>query len=63
MVVAILGVLMAVLVPQYIIQYVEKSRIAADEAYIDEIAHAMEIVMASSEAIYDKVKTVQGLYR
>lgn len=49
-VVVILGVLMAVLVPQYI-QYVERSRIATDEAYIGEIAHAMEIVYATREDI------------
>lgn len=53
-VVVILGVLMAVLVPQYI-QYVERSRIAADEAYIGEIAHAMEIVYATREDISTKL--------
>ncbi|MEG1460789.1 MAG: prepilin-type N-terminal cleavage/methylation domain-containing protein [Oscillospiraceae bacterium] len=45
-VIAILGVLMAVLVPQYI-QYVEKSRIGADEAMIGEIGHAMEVAAAN----------------
>ncbi|MEG2368164.1 MAG: hypothetical protein RSB53_08625, partial [Oscillospiraceae bacterium] len=41
-----LGVLMAVLVPQYI-QYVEKSRVGADEAMIGEIGHAMEVAAAN----------------
>ncbi|MEG1190530.1 MAG: prepilin-type N-terminal cleavage/methylation domain-containing protein [Oscillospiraceae bacterium] len=45
-VIAILGVLMAVLVPQYI-QYVEKSRVGADEAMIGEIGHAMEVAAAN----------------
>ena len=49
-VVVILGVLMAVLVPQYI-QYVERSRVQADEAYIGEIAHAMEIIASSNEVV------------
>ena len=47
-VIAILGVLMAVLVPQYI-QYVEKSRIAVDESMLGEIAHNMEIGAATTE--------------
>ncbi len=38
-VIAILGVLMAVLVPQYI-QYVEKSKVGVDESYMGEVAHA-----------------------
>lgn len=41
-VVAIIGVLAAVLVPQYI-QYLESSRIAVDNNTISEIAHAAEI--------------------
>ncbi|MEG1242930.1 MAG: prepilin-type N-terminal cleavage/methylation domain-containing protein, partial [Oscillospiraceae bacterium] len=49
-VIAILGVLMAVLVPQYI-QYVEKSRIGVDESIFGEIAHNMEIGAASTEAL------------
>lgn len=47
-VVAILGVLMAVLVPQYI-QYVETSREGVDRSTISEIYHAMEITAASKE--------------
>lgn len=53
-VIAILGVLMAVLVPQYI-QYVEKSRVATDEAAIAEVAHAAEIASAE-ENVYDEIK-------
>ena len=49
-VIAIIGVLAAVLVPQYI-QYVEKSRIGVDESYISEVAHVMELTAASSEAV------------
>ena len=52
-VIAILGVLMAVLVPQYI-QYVEKSRIGVDESAVSEVAHAIEISMAD-EAVYDSL--------
>lgn len=47
-VIAILGVLMAVLVPQYI-QYVEKSRVGVDESMLGEIAHNMEIGAATTE--------------
>lgn len=56
-VIAILGVLMAVLVPQYI-QYVEKSRIGVDESYIGEVAHTMEIVAAGNESLYGKELTI-----
>lgn len=49
-VIAILGVLMAVLVPQYI-QYVEKSRQGVDESIFSEIAHNMEIGSATTEAL------------
>lgn len=49
-VIAILGVLAAVLVPQYI-QYIEKSRIGTDENYIAEVAHNIEIAAASNEQI------------
>ena len=52
-VIAILGVLMAVLVPQYI-QYVEKSRIGADESAIGEVIHAAQIAIAE-QAVYDEV--------
>ena len=47
-VIAILGVLMAVLVPQYI-QYVEKSKIGVDEQIFGEIAHNMELGAAMAE--------------
>lgn len=59
-VVAILGVLMAVLVPQYI-QYVEKTRVAADEAYIGEMSHAMELIAAGNETVGGKTCIVQIL--
>jgi len=49
-VIAILGVLMAVLVPQYI-QYVEKARQGTDESVFGEIAHNMEINAATSELL------------
>ena len=49
-VIAILGVLMAVLVPQYS-QYVEKSRKGTDESYIGEVAHVMELSYASDENV------------
>lgn len=52
-VIAILGVLMAVLVPQYI-QYVDKSRQSADEAAIGEVAHAIEVASAE-EDVYDQI--------
>ena len=52
-VIAILGVLMAVLVPQYI-QYVEKSRISADESAVGEIIHAIEAALAE-EDVYDSI--------
>lgn len=54
-VIAILGVLMAVLVPQYI-QYVEKARVATDEAAIAEVAHSAEIASAE-EDVYDEIKS------
>lgn len=56
-VIAILGVLMAVLIPQYI-QYVEKSRIGVDESYIGEVAHNMELAAAANEKINGKSVTV-----
>lgn len=56
-VIAILGVLAAVLVPQYI-QYIEKSRIGVDASYIGEIAHSMELAAASNEAINNADYTV-----
>ena len=51
-VIAILGVLMAVLVPQYI-QYVERSREGADRSTLSEIYHAVEIEAASRESLAD----------
>lgn len=56
-VIAILGVLMAVLIPQYI-QYVEKSRIGVDENYIGEVAHNIELAAAANESINGKTVTV-----
>ncbi|MEG0876570.1 MAG: prepilin-type N-terminal cleavage/methylation domain-containing protein [Oscillospiraceae bacterium] len=47
-VIAILGVLMAVLVPQYI-QYVEKSKEGTDKAVMGEILHAANIEAALVE--------------
>lgn len=45
-VIAILGVLAAVLVPQYI-HYVEKSKVAADNNTLGEVGHALAIAAAS----------------
>ena len=56
-VVAIIAVLSAVLVPQYI-QYMEKSRIGADEAYIQEVAHSLSVVHAANPKIFDVPVTV-----
>lgn len=56
-VIAILGVLAAVLVPQYI-QYVDKSRVAADDAAVAEIGHALQVVTASNEAYVDNTYSV-----
>lgn len=56
-VIAILGVLMAVLVPQYI-QYVEKSRIGTDESTIGEIAHVMELASSGNETLTGVACTV-----
>jgi type IV pilus assembly protein PilA len=47
-VIAILGVLAAVLVPQYI-QYVNKSRASVDLATLDEALHAADIYAATQE--------------
>lgn len=49
-VIAILGVLMAVLVPQYI-QYVEKSRQSTDALALGEIVHAVETEVALHEDV------------
>ncbi len=56
-VIAIIGVLAAVLVPQYI-QYVEKSRIGVDESYLSEVAHVMELTAASSDVVNGVACTV-----
>ena len=58
-VIAIIGVLAAVLAPQYI-KYVEESRVAVDENTAEEIRHAAEIAMAD-EDVYDAVKSVDGI--
>lgn len=47
-VIAILGVLAAVLVPQYI-QYVERARQGSDISYIGEVAHNVAIESAAME--------------
>lgn len=47
-VIAIIGVLAAVLVPQYM-QYIDKAKDGTDEATAGEIAHAMEIAGAMEE--------------
>lgn len=57
-VVAIIAVLSAVLVPKYV-QYMEKSRIGADEAYIQEVAHSLSAVHASNPKIFDVPVTVE----
>ena len=56
-VIAILGVLMAVLVPQYI-QYVEKSRQTADANSLNEMFHAVETQAALSEATIPDIVTL-----
>lgn len=53
-VVAILGILAVVLVPQYI-QYLEKSRLATDEAQIEEVLHAAEVAISADEAVFTAV--------
>ena len=53
-VIAILGVLMAVLVPQYI-QYVEKSREGVDLSAMGEILHVAEIEAATKEGTIGEV--------
>lgn len=49
-VIAILGVLAAVLVPQYV-KYIEKGREANDVNILNELAHNMEVNAASSEKL------------
>ena len=49
-VVAIIAVLSAVAVPQYI-KYVEKSRVGVDESYISEVAHNLEIIGATDPKV------------
>ncbi len=56
-VIAILGVLAAVLVPQYI-QYVEKSRIAVDDNYISEVGHNAAIQAATIDGANSGTYTI-----
>ena len=56
-VIAILGVLMAVLVPQYI-QYVEKSKEGTDKAVMGEILHAANVEAAMGERTADETITI-----
>ena len=56
-VVAIIAVLSAVLVPRYM-QYMEKTRVGADEAYIQEVAHSLSAVHASNPKIFDVPVTI-----
>ena len=58
-VIAILGVLAAVLVPQYI-QYVEKSRVATDRNAINEVIHAVEVSLAE-DSVYSSVTASTSL--
>lgn len=56
-VIAILGVLAAVLVPQYL-TYVEKARVGVDEAYVAEVGHVMQLSAASIELLNNVACTV-----
>ena len=56
-VIAILGVLMAVLVPQYI-QYVEKSKEGTDKAVMGEILHAANVEAAMGERTANETITI-----
>lgn len=56
-VVAILAVLTGALVPQYL-NYVEKSRIGVDEAYIGAVADAVRTIAASTPEVYGKAFTI-----
>ena len=58
-VVAILGILAVVLVPQYI-QYLDSSRESVDKAQAEEIGHAAEVAIAANEALYSAVITAGG---
>lgn len=58
-VIAIIGVLAAVLVPQYI-QYVEKSKKGGDESALGEMAHAVEIACAEKGDQGDYVVTMDS---
>lgn len=57
-VIAIMGVLMVVLAPQYL-KYVEKSRLQKDNSAIAEIANTMKIAL-SDEAIAKEVQGATG---
>lgn len=54
-VIAIMGVLMVVLAPQYL-RYVEKSRLQKDNSAIAEVAENIKIAL-SDQQIYEKVTT------
>lgn len=56
--VAIVSILTAMLTPNYI-QYIEKSRIGVDEAYIREVAHSLEIVAATDSLVNTAPITVE----
>ena len=56
-VIAILGVLAAVLVPQYI-HYVERSREGTDKVALSEMLHVVEIEAASTENLIIKTVTI-----
>ena len=57
-VVAIVSILTAMLTPNYL-QYVEKSRIGVDEAYIREVAHSLEIIAATDSLVNTAPITVE----
>ena len=56
-VIAILGVLAAVLVPQYI-QYVEKARLGVDNNYVAEVAHNAAIQAATIDGANTGIYTI-----
>ncbi len=59
-VIAILGILAAVLVPQYI-QYVEKSRISVDQSAMAEVLHAAQIAAADHEEITSETIAIDAV--
>ncbi|MEG2000434.1 MAG: prepilin-type N-terminal cleavage/methylation domain-containing protein [Evtepia sp.] len=54
-VIAIIGILAAVLAPQYI-KYLEKSRVASDENVMSEIAHNAEVAVGNEDIYSELVK-------